>query len=501
MIGPNAKVATYHGGGSASLAAYYAVTPYDGIASKLGLRPSHTDGAHAHKMLPLVTNLATTPSGQPGLLMRVHNEPPGTNARELQDEILVSRSEIILFEYVNSKLTSALWYADLVGTFVPDEDATWEFSLVVCGAAQLFIDDELVVDNATVQEQGDAFFGTATVEVKSAIPLKAGRQYRVRVEFASVPASKLSLEGQGVKGGALRVGACKVIDPEAEIARAVALARDAEQVVVCVGLNADWETEGADRAHMDLPGRTDALVAAVAAANPRTVVAVQSGTPVRMPWAAAVPGLVQAWFGGNETGNALADVLFGDVNPSARLPLSFPVRVQDNPAFLNVRAEGGRTWYGEDVYVGYRYYEFAEREVLFPFGHGLSYTRFTLSDCRVETKDDRVFVTVQVGNVGDVAGAEVVQVYVAPGQQAKISRPPKELKGFAKVMLAPGETKDVTVEIETKYAVSYWDEERDRWCAEQGRYRVLVGNSSDLRGKTPCEGEFEVAETYWWTGL
>ncbi|KAB5539454.1 glycosyl hydrolase family 3 N terminal domain-containing protein [Coniochaeta sp. 2T2.1] len=500
VIGPNAKVATYHGGGSASLAAYYAVTPWEGVVQKVKGEVGYGVGCYSHKMLPLVGTVLTTENGERGVRMRVYNDGPEVEGRERTDEIVLEKTELLLVDYKNPKLKGNLWYADFEGSFVADEDGQWEFGVVVCGTAKLFVNGELVVDNATVQRQGDAFFGSSTVEEKGFVSVKKGERYDVKVEFASAVTSKLAGNNVLFGGGTLRVGGCKVIDSDEEIRKATELARDADQVIVCAGLNADWETEGSDRENMDLPGRMDDMIAAVAAANKNTVVVMQSGTPVRMPWINDVAAVVQAWYGGNETGNVIADVLFGDVNPSGKLSLSFPKRVQDNPAFLNFRAEGGRTVYGEDVYVGYRYYEFAEVDVLFPFGHGLSYTTFEFEAIEVSEKDGKVEVSVSVKNTGSVKGAEVVQVYVAPKQAAKVNRPRKELKGFTKVDLAPGVSKRVTVEIETKYAASYWDEERSKWCAEKGEYEVIVANTSDVRAKT-LKGSFTVGQTFWWTGL
>lgn len=224
----------------------------------------------------------------------------------------------------------------------------------------------------------------------------------------------------------------------------------------------------------------------------------QSGTPVEMPWISSVNALVHAWYGGNETGNAIADVLFGDVNPSAKLPLSFPKRVQDNPAFLNYRTERGRTLYGEDVYIGYRWYEMLDLPALFPFGHGLSYTKFELSNLTVEKAGEVLTVDVTVKNVEHRAGAEVVQVYVAQDRPS-IKRPKKELKGFKKVWLADGEEAGVKISIPVKYAVSFWDEVRNAWVIEKDTYHVLVGNNST--GEGTLKGSFTVEKTSWWNGL
>ncbi|KAK4211669.1 beta-glucosidase [Rhypophila decipiens] len=511
VIGPNAKVATYHGGGSASLAAYYAVTPFEGITQKLGGKePGYTVGCHSHKMLPLlgyICSSAASGGKNAGMTLRVYNDPPSVADRECTDCIDLRKTELLLVDYYNEKLKSPLWYADFEGEFVAEEDGTFEFGVVVCGTARLFVNGELVVDNATVQRQGEAFFGAGTVEEKGTIEVKKGERYNVKVEFASTPSSKLDGNKDTFGGGALRVGGILNIDPKVEIAKAAELANGADQVIICAGLNADWETEGYDRQVMNLPPPMDDLIAAVADAAPgRTVVVMQSGTPVRMPWVDKVAGVVQAWYGGNETGNIIADVLFGDANPSGKLSLSWPKRVEDNPAYLNYRSEGGRVLYGEDIYVGYRYYEKVKREVLFPFGFGLSYSDFELDGLEVvddgKGEDGKVLVKVTVKNVGSLKGQEVVQVYVAPPKAGSgVARPKKELKGFTKVELEAGESKTVEVEMQKKYAASYWDEFRDKWCVEEGEYELVVGNSSvEVEGKT-LKGSFKVGGTFWWLGL
>lgn len=456
-------------------------------------------------MLPLLGYLTQSLKGQTGVTMKVYTEGPEVPDRKAVDEIEIVKTELLLVDYENPNIKSPLWYATFEGTLVADEDATWEFGLVVSGTANLYINGDLVINNTDRQTLGDAFFGSSTVEEKGSYDFRQGETYRFQVTFGSTPTSKLGGGSVLLSGGALRFGGCKVIDPKAEIAHAAELARAADQVVVAAGLNADWETEGSDRADMKLPPGLDDLIAAVAKANPNTAVVMQSGTPVEMPWIDGVGAVVQAWYGGNETGNTIADALFGDANPSGKLSLSFPRRVQDNPAFLNYRSEGGRVLYGEDVYVGYRYYEFAGRDVLFPFGHGLSYTTFAFSDLSV-SKDGaaggKLKLSLKVTNTGAVKGAEVAQLYVAPRKKsAKVNRPVKELKGFAKTLLEPGETKTVAIEVEEKYAASYWDEERDQWCVEGGEYDLIVSDSSELKEGKVVKGSFEVPETYWWSGL
>ncbi|KAG7747867.1 hypothetical protein KL911_005397, partial [Ogataea haglerorum] len=197
-----------------------------------------------------------------------------------------------------------------------------------------------------------------------------------------------------------------------------------------------------------------------------------------MPWIDQVPAVVQGWFNGMESGNAIADVLFGDVNPSGKLSLSFPRRLEDNPAFLTFRSNKGEVVYGEDVFVGYRYYDKVGRPPLFAFGHGLSYTSFGLQNLAVSITQTTLVATVDVTNQGDIPGKEVVQLYVSPPETSEVERPKKELKGFRKVLVQPHATETVSIEVPLRYASSYFDAERHQWSVEKGEYMVLVGNSS-----------------------
>jgi beta-glucosidase len=252
---------------------------------------------------------------------------------------------------------------------------------------------------------------------------------------------------------------------------------------------------------MKLPGHLDSMIARVAEANRNTVVVVQSGMPMEMPWVDEVASVVQAWYGGNETGNAIADILYGDANPSGKLSVSFPKHLEDNPTFLNFRSERGRVLYGEDIYIGYRYYEALRKQVLFPFGHGLSYTTFKSSSLFIAQDETSGTITAMfaIKNTGELAGAEVAQVYVSQ-QSPSISRPRKELKGYKKVFLQPGEEKKVSITMETKYAASFWEEETNSWIIEKDTYNVVVANSSLLNGKE-LKGSFNISKISWWSGL
>ncbi|KAI9737341.1 MAG: hypothetical protein M1834_009495 [Cirrosporium novae-zelandiae] len=495
VIGPNAKTAVFCGGGSASLLPYYAVSPFEGITAKCS-DVKFEQGAYANKELPLLGRSLKTADGKPGVTFRAYLEPSSNLDRKCVDELSLKDTYLFLVDYIT--IESHLFYASIEGLLTPEEDGTWDFGLSVQGTAKLFVDDKLVVDNATTQKAGDSFFGAGTGEVVGSIDLKKGQSYKLLVDFGSAPTSTVKVHGTTNFGkGGFRLGGRARMDPKEAIAKAAKLASEVDQVVVIAGLNGDWESEGHDRCNMDLPVYNDDLIAGVLATNPNAAVVMQSGTPVTMPWASKVKALVHAWYGGNEGGNAIADVLFGDVNPNGKLSLSWPKRVQDNPAYLHFRSENGRVLYGEDVYVGYRYYEKTETEVLFPFGHGLSYTAFSLSNPVVKTEGETLDVTVDVTNTGSCDGKEVVQVYVSQVSPS-VGRAVKELKGFAKVKVPKGGNTTAKVQIPIKYATSFWDEVRNQWKSEEGAYEVHIGNSS---ANMPLKGQFKVEKTTWWSGL
>ncbi|KAJ5251574.1 hypothetical protein N7489_001984 [Penicillium chrysogenum] len=507
VIGPNAKIAAYCGGGSASLAPYYTVTPFDGVSAKSKGEVKYSQGVYSHKDLPLLGPLLKTADGKPGFTFKVYNEHPNSGEdRQAVDELHLLESSGFLMDYVNPKVKSMTYYVDMEGTFTPEESGVYNFGVTVVGTGQLLIDGEVVVDNTKNQKQGSAFFGTATIEEIGTKELKAGQTYKVLFQFGSAPTSDLDTRGIVAFGpGGFRFGASRQVGQEELIANAVEQAKTAEQVVIFAGLTLEWETEGHDREHMDLPPGSDELISRVLEVNPNAVVVIQSGTPVTMPWADNAKALVQAWFGGNECGSGIADVLYGDVNPSAKLPITFPRRLQDNPSYLNFRSERGRVLYGEDIYVGYRYFEKSDVAPGFAFGHGLSYTSFSRSDLRIDTVPEQtkytesgepVTASVTVSNTGSVAGAEIVQLWIVP-PKTDVGRPVRELKAFQKVFLQPGETKTVQLVVEKKLATSWWDEEREQWISEKGTYQVLVTGT----GAEELHGEFEVGKTRFWLGL
>ena len=264
------------------------------------------------------------------------------------------------------------------------------------------------------------------------------------------------------------------------IAEAVEAAKHAKVAVIFAGLPDSYESEGYDRTHMQLPACQNRLIEAVAAANPNTVVVLHNGSPVEMPWIGHVKGVLEAYLGGQAVGLATVRVLFGEVNPSGRLPESFPKKLSDNPSYLYYGGEGENADYREGVFVGYRYYDRKDMEVLFPFGYGLSYTTFAYSNLRLSAETisdtDTLTATVTVKNTGSRTGKTVVQLYVGD-PESTVFRPVRELKDFAKVELQPGESRDVTFTLD-KRAFAYWNEEIHDWHVESGEFTIEVGQSS-----------------------
>lgn len=270
------------------------------------------------------------------------------------------------------------------------------------------------------------------------------------------------------------------VTDEALIAEAVEKAGKAKAAVIFAGLPDAFESEGFDRSHMGMPNCQNELINRVAAVQPNTIVVLHNGSPVEMPWADQVKGIVEAYLSGQAVGAAVVDILFGKVNPSAKLPETFPYKLEDNPSYLYYLGEGDKVEYREGVFVGYRYYDTKKMDVRFPFGYGLSYTTFAYSNLKLsaaQIKDtDTLTVSVDVTNTGSMAGKEVVQLYVSDVESTVI-RPVKELKGFDKVDLQPGETKTVTFTL-GKRAFAYWNTQIHDWHVESGEFRILVGKSS-----------------------
>jgi len=279
------------------------------------------------------------------------------------------------------------------------------------------------------------------------------------------------------------------------LGEAVAAAHAAEIAIIFAGLPDSFESEGYDRKHLNLPQGHIALIEAVTSVQPNTVVVLSNGAPIEMPWLHKVEALVESYLGGQAWGGAMADVLTGKVNPGGKLAESFPEMLENNPSFLNFPGTRDEVVYHEGVFVGYRWYEAMHIDTLFPFGYGLSYTTFDIGHLKLDKtsmKDtEALTVTVDVRNTGEFAGKEVVQLYVAD-RASSVRRPVKELKGFEKVFLEPGETKRITFMLDRR-AFAFWSESLSDWIVESGMFDILVGSSSE---DIEAIGQVEVTSDY-----
>ncbi len=467
VIGPNARWAQIQGGGSAFVPPHYSVSPLEGIRANVGteIEVSYEMGCTNHRVLPLVESewLESREEAGPGLVAEYFANP------DLSGEVVhterTTTSQMDWFGYDMSFMNPQAFSARLYGRITPPESGTYIFGLVSIGRSRFYLDGKLTIDrwNETAPWRED--------ELTSPIEMVGGHSYEIQLDY--------SWEGPDRYRG-LRLG-CLPPLPEDLVTRAEKLAAKADVAVVVAGLTPEWEGEGFDRIDLMLPGDQNELIERVAAANPRTIVVLNTGSPIQLPWLDRVPAVLQAWYGGQEMGNAIADILFGDVNPSGRLPQTWPARLEDNPAYLNYPGENGKVYYGEGIFVGYRYYDKKRIQSLFPFGYGLSYTTFQYSNLTLRSQEfspeEMIEINVDVQNTGTTSGKEVVQLYIQDSNST-LMRPEKELKAFKKISLKPGETRTVTFTIGPK-SLAYYNPAHKSWIAEKGDFKVLIGSSAE----------------------
>jgi len=478
VIGPDAFPAVPVGGGSAEVQPFAAISYLEGLSNYPGaaFQVYYDRGVLSYSDLANATNFTTSQTdGKPGLRAEYFDN------LDLKGTPLVTRTE----EHLDFGTAARLLFPEQTlssrwtGYYTPQDSGSYDIFVQttreVGGSYRLYVDDKLVLDNWTT--------------------LTALADYRtLRLEPG---AHKIVLEQHGRafrRAARLRMGVVRAGQFVSDNAKK--LAASADVVVVAAGFDAESEAESADRTFR-LPLGQDELIREMSAVNKNTIVVMTSGGSVDMnPWLDRVPALVQAWYPGQEGGTALAEILFGDVNPSGHLPVTFERRWEDNPVHDSYYPEAGtkRVVYKEGVFVGYRGYERNSTKPLFPFGFGLSYTTFTYSNLAIEpftgalsngnSSGPRYEVSFDVKNTGTREGADVAQVYVGD-THTKVLRPAKELKGFTKVSLRPGETKKVSIILNSR-SLSYYDVNVKRWRAEPGDFNVLVGRSSEqieLRGK------------------
>jgi beta-glucosidase len=476
IIGPNAADAVIAGGGSSQVEPPYRVSPLEGLKARLGegVAIRYAKGCTNVRDLSMIRASMLKPARGEGVgLLGEYFGAPDFSGKPVIERVDV-RFRFWRLSFAPLEQTPPAFSVRWSGKLTVPSTGTYSLGLANSGDARIYLDGTLLVENCNPQST-DAW---PVTKAQQAVDLVAGQSYDLKVEY--VRPAWLDLPHIQILFGATPTAE----ETAAGIAEAVEAARGADAALIFAGYPDFYETEGLDRPDMDLGGSQDALIRAVAAANPNTIVVLNAGAPVAMPWADEVAGIVLAYYPGMENGNAVARVLLGEVNPSGKLPVTLPVRLEDTPAFVNYPG-GKEVRYGEGIFVGYRHYDARDVTPLFPFGHGLSYTTFAYRGLRVPKtakagKPVRVSVTVQ--NTGDRPGQEVVQLYVRD-VAARVPRPPKELKRFAKISLQGGESQAVSFELDER-ALAFYDVDRKAWVAEPGEFEVLIGSSSrDIRAQ------------------
>ncbi|MBN2146318.1 MAG: glycoside hydrolase family 3 C-terminal domain-containing protein [Anaerolineales bacterium] len=481
VIGSNAHWAAIMGGGSSSVTPHYFVSPLQGIRERAGasITVEYTLGCPINRLPPLLDPKEMLEEGS----WNVEFFPTPDFTATPSGATRTDRGGITWSDRFVQGVDGQNFSARLRGTLRVPESGKYLFNLGGNGLYRLEIGGQVVIDHWSGLDLQDHSPWDGK-EHNGEIDLQSGQSYPIQITY--------SWKGKNPWRN-LRIG-CLPPLPANPIREAVALAQRSDLAIVFVGTTSEWESEGFDRPDMLLPGEQNDLVEAVAAANPHTIVVLTSGSPVSMPWLGRVPVVFQSWLAGQEAGHAIADVLFGDEPPSGKLPTTFPQRLEDTPAYINYPGENGRVYYGEGIFVGYRYYDKKLIEPLFPFGHGLSYTEFTYRNLRLSEDlirpDENLNFSFEIENSGAYIGKEVVQVYVHDVQSSLV-RPPKELKAFAKVALRPGERQSVSFTFGSE-ALALYDDARHQWVVEPGEFELLVGASSRdirLRGKFKVESE------------
>lgn len=491
VIGPNASIDRCMGGGSASLVPFAHRTLLDAITERVGPGTptdavvTYEPGVRIDRLTPVIRRgQLVDPTGAPGLLVSYVNGSDWDG-----DVVLTQPTPTTLVRFFGSTpegIDPRGFSTRIDGSFVPDADGPHTIGVVTTGPASVSADAgdgwTTVVDDPNMElPRSEEFFGYGSIEVTSTIECTAGVPVPLAIRFSTAA-------GNGF--AAIRVG-IRPPEPADLLDRAVAAAADADVAVVVVGTNDEWETEGHDRTTMDLPGRQDELVTRVVAANPRTVVVVNAGSPVTMDWAdaadpAAAPAVVTSFFAGQEQAEALVDVLLGVSDPGGRLPTTVPVRLEDHPAYVHHRPDhdstgAGTQRYGEGLSMGYRGYDARRLPTRFPFGHGLSYgtVEWGAPTASADTIDRNgsVTVTVPISSRGERDATVVVQGYVAP-LGTTVARPPKELKAWAKLVVPAGSSSDVALEFGPD-AFHHWDTATGAWTVEPGEYDLVIASSAE----------------------
>jgi beta-glucosidase len=464
VIGPNADVERTGGGGSSKVNPLEAPSPLEILKKNFGdkVKINYSIGISLDAASsPIESKYLVSENGEEGLTGEYFDN------MELKGKPLITRiDKQVNFNYGESGLPEGFsnnnFSVRWTGKIKAPETGKYIIEFVSDDGVRVWINDKL---------ECDFWNDHAPVSKSININFEAGKEYKIKIEYYQ----------HG--GGAIAVlGWYKPVDNPMD--KAIEAAKNCDAALLFVGTTAAIETEGVDREDLVLPKNQDELIKKVAEVNPNTVIILTTGSPVLMnEWIDDVKGIIETWFGGEEMSYAIADVLSGAYNPSGKLPVTFPKRWEDCSAFKTYKAKDGVTEYSDGIYVGYRHFDKNNIEPLFPFGYGLSYTTFSYDNLKLTKQDDNsVKATFEIKNTGKAEGAEVAELYIKeikPG----IDRPDKELKGFIKISLKPGESEVAEIEL-NKNSFSYFDPETEQWKMNSGEFEILIGASSrDIRLK------------------
>jgi len=470
LIGPNVKDSQIIGGGSAGLNPHYEIHPLEGVSNFLKdekVKIHYAKGCHVDKYLPAFEKDICYVQGKKEKGFEVEFfRGKNFDGEPIERKVLNGNRFWALQgfarEFLDEKERPEL-SVKFSTTYKPSISGEFEFEVFSIGLSRIKINGKELVDNWSSQKKGEAFFGFACAPKRNKIKLTKGKEYLVEVEY--------EFEG---RFPAIQFG-CRPPDPKNLLEEAVKIAKQSDAVVLVVGTNSDWETEGSDRKGLGLPSDQDVLIKKVLAANKNSVLVLNTGSPVSMPWIKSCPAILQTWFPGQEFGNALAEILFGKESPSGKLPTTYPKKLSDTPAYSCYPGKNLQMDYKEKLLVGYKWYEKKKIEPLFPFGHGLSYSKFELKKVSLLKKKHEIKIKVKLKNIGNFSTFETVQCYLER-KAVKADTPKKKLVDFKKLKVTKDKSKKLTLKV-SKRDLSEWDVKKSKWEIARGDYVIHIGTS------------------------
>ena len=467
IIGPNAKKAQIIGGGSATLVPYHESHPVSSFQNNFSEKTivKSSKGCHTYRYLPEINKSLTKENG---FLVEYFNVTDNKN--DFISSKVLRGSKFWIFEGFAKDIIGTEDRPDIFVkfscTYVPDISGEHAFEIFAIGKSKLLINNEEIIDNWTDPLPGDAFFAHGSSSKRGASHLEKDKSYQIEIQY--------KFEGNFP---AIYIG-CQPPDKIDLLDEALNIAKEVDEVVLLVGTNSDWETEGNDRVDFNLPGEQNILIEKVLEINPDSIIVLNTGSPVNMPWINKAKSILQSWYAGQEYGDALFEILTGLVNPSGKLPTTFPKRIEDTPAYSCYPGENLQMSYDEKLLIGYKWYDRKKIEPLFHFGHGLSYTNFEYSNLIISNSHQNDFIcSFDIENVGDVSGFEISQCYIS-FMNSNEDEPIKKLQGFDKTYINSGEIKKIEICLDSK-SFSTWDIKNHQWEIKKGVFNILIGSSSN----------------------